>query len=828
MISEPHQRTYVTSLACTLARALPLALLALALSLCARAIRAEELTVENAAVRVRYANDGRVQIEPVRAISGAAKVELKLLPELTASGAPTASRVERDNVGSGSAIEVRAKDGSVTQRIWAPADQPFVCTNISLKNTGGEANTIKTLVPLSAAIEPQSNASDLRVFGSDGPALASKGKTSYVFLALVDPKTRAGLVSGWLTHERASGVVGLQGDGGPLHLDARSEYGRRLIAPGETFEGETFAIGFFDDCRDGLEALANATVKINQIKLLPPWCGYSTWYHGKATGSTGALDEKRMAQLAKFAHDQHLADYGLTFLQIDDQWQIQRRDFTANKPNGPYPGGMKKTADTIHANGFKAGLWLTPFGWQGKDTVDGKEQPNNTALKNHPDWFVHRADGSIYDVRWAGDCLDMSNPQARQFLSEVVGRMTHDWGYNLLKIDGLWAGMACKILYPSPEYRDDGLGDAVFYDKNKSNVEVYRDGLRLVREAAGKDVFLLGCNIAQNMRTMGGSMGLVDAMRVGPDIGAKWDNVVRCARPASILYFWNGKVWHNDPDCLMLRDPLTIENGRAWGSWIALSGQLNLVSEWLPDLAADRLDIYKRTVPNHGHTARPVDLFERDLPRIWHLTWGEGDDRHDVVGLFNWNHPAAAPKNVANATQEEPTEAASKTQKPDGEGESLKLTVDAQQLGIPDAQNAKFVGFDYWGNAFIPAFSGKTDFDVPPGTCKIIALRRASDHPELLSTSRHVSQGLADVIEANWDAAKHTLRGKSKLVGNDPYELRIDAASMKVADASVSADDHGAGVTAAQANQQGRQVRVSITSPATREVTWEVHFAAAE
>jgi hypothetical protein len=710
-----------------------------------------------------------------------------------------------------------------------------VCAKVSLKNSGALPLTLKTIIPVSCAIESSSSSSpDLKVFGSDGPALASKGKTSYVFLALVDPKTRAGLVSGWLTHERASGVVALQGDGGPLHFDARSEYGRRVIAPGESFEGETFAIGFFDDCRDGLEALADATAKINQIKLLPPWSGYSTWYHGKATGSTGALDEKRMAQLAKFAHDQHLADYGLTFLQIDDQWQVGRRDFTSHKPNGPYPGGMKKTADVIHANGFKAGIWLTPFGWQGKDQrtdQQGRVQkmPNETVLKDHPDWFVHRQDGTVYDVFWAWDCLDMSHPQARQFLKDVVTRMTHDWGYDLLKIDGLWAGMACKILYPSPAYRGDGLGDAVFYDKNKSNIEIYRDGLRLVREAAGKDVFLLGCNIAQNMRTMGGSIGLVDAMRVGPDIGAKWDNVVRCARPASILYFWNGKVWHNDPDCLMLRDPLTVENGRAWGSWIALSGQLNLVSEWLPDLPPERLDIYKRTVPNHGHTARPVDLFERDLPRIWHLTWGEGEDRHDVVGLFNWNPPGGASgRNVAAATQEEPTEAAARTEKSRGEGESVKLSIDLAQLGIPDAQGAKVVGFDYWDNSFVPAFDGTKEFDVPAGSCKIIAVRRVSDHPQLLSTSRHVSQGLPDVIEAKWDPAKRTLCGRSKLVGNDPYELRIDASSsMKMSDASVSSDDRGAGVSA-QGNQDGRQVRVSINSPVTREVTWEVHFAAAE
>src|SRR5207248_4757949 len=114
---------------------------------------------------------------------------------------------------------------------------------------------------------------------------------------------------------------------------------------------------------------------------------------------------------------------------------------------------------------------------------------------------------------------------------------------------------------------------------------------------------------------------------------------------ATWLYFLNGRVWWNDPDCIMLRydenggktkDPLSIENARAWASFVAMSGQLNLVSEALADLPKERLEIYERTLPNSGRSARPVDVFERELPRIWHLTFGEGDDRHDVVVLYNW------------------------------------------------------------------------------------------------------------------------------------------------------------------------------------------------
>jgi len=105
----------------------------------------------------------------------------------------------------------------------------------------------------------------------------------------------------------------------------------------------------------------------------------------------------------------------------------------------------------------------------------------------------------------------------------------------------------------------------------------------------------------------------------------------------SRLYFLHNRLWHNDPDCLMLRDPLTLDQARAWGSSIAVNGQLNIVSEWLPGLPADKLDIIKRSIPNHGLCARPVDPFEKDPAQIWHLTAGAGQQRKDIIGFFNWD-----------------------------------------------------------------------------------------------------------------------------------------------------------------------------------------------
>jgi hypothetical protein len=304
---------------------------------------------------------------------------------------------------------------------------------------------------------------------------------------------------------------------------------------------------------------------------------------------------------------------------------------------------------------------------------------------------------------------------------------------------------------------------------------------------------------------MGASIGLVDAMRVGPDIKASWDAVVRCVRPASILYFWNGRVWHNDPDCIMLRDPLTLDNARAWASWVALSGQLNLVSEWLPDLPKEKFDAYKRTLPNHRGRARPVDLFERDIPRVWQLTVGDGDDRRDIVGLFNWN---------ANAKQ------ASATTQPAIKLPTGPATVklDPAQLGLP--ADADLVGFDYWANEFVPAFKGPREFELPPGSCKILALAKKTTHPQVLGSSRHISQNLVDLTYVRWDHAGRKLTGRSKVIGGEPYEIRIDPAGAKAA----GVETHKTAGVQASLHQDEHGLRVTINSPASGEIEWTVRF----
>ena len=106
----------------------------------------------------------------------------------------------------------------------------------------------------------------------------------------------------------------------------------------------------------------------------------------------------------------------------------------------------------------------------------------------------------------------------------------------------------------------------------------------------------------------------------------------------------------------------------------------------------------------------------------------------------------------------------------------------------------------------------------------MIALHRQKSHPQLVGTSRHVTQGAVDVLKCLWDSKEKALNGRSKVVAEDSYELRIVAPEgFRVAGAGVSANDKKSGVSV-ELNQSGPRVRVTIKSPASREVSWNVRF----
>jgi hypothetical protein len=105
-------------------------------------------------------------------------------------------------------------------------------------------------------------------------------------------------------------------------------------------------------------------------------------------------------------------------------------------------------------------------------------------------------------------------------------------------------------------------------------------------------------------------------------------------------------------------------------------------------------------------------------------------------------------------------------------------------------------------------------------------VRAAEGRPVVLSTSRHVTQGMIDLSRETWTDS--TLSGQSALIGNDPYELRIAGVAeggklWKTTGITLSREDIAAGVTA-EFNESPGLLRVTLRAPLDRTVRWSVQF----
>jgi hypothetical protein len=622
-----------------------------------------------------------------------------------------------------------------TTTINLPEESRFAWIETHLHNPSGEALDLSRLDLPELALELDGPDQSLVTLGTGGWTPQDTPEGSYTYHVLADPLSRNGIVCGWLTQARGVGLFLPEHREGKNFVQARLEFGQMRIAPGATRETDTLVIGFFEDARRGLEIYADAIAAELNIQLPEKPNVYCTWYHRNLSGS-GASTEQMLKENAEFARE-HLKPFGLDVFQIDDHWQALEPAEKQNK--GPvktfvnttefFPSGMAHTAEVIRENGFTPGIWYMPFAG---DLNNPYFDPGIFAIDN-------KTGAPFEDDRWSGTVIDASSPAGEAFLRERFKRI-HDWGYRYIKVDGLHTGTPSNNIYVNRAYEGTTFADASIHDKDMTFVEAYQKGLRLLREM-NPDTFILGCAATQNMVSFGPVFGLVDAMRVGPDNDAAmfgdWSRVLRGPDFAGNLWFLHNRVWYNDPDPIYVRSSNPLHKARWMAAWLAVSGAMNTTSMQYAQLAPERFDLIKRTLPAHELDVLPVDILEKKYPQIWKVA----NERMTVLCLLNWD-----------------------------ESETTEIDYPLGRIGL---EGSAYDVFDLWGDRYLGTIRGSLVSTLPGAHSQVLALRETAKHPQLLSTSRHITQGLMDVLSEAWDGRARTLRGSSEVVGNDPYEMRI-------------------------------------------------------
>jgi alpha-galactosidase len=426
-----------------------------------------------------------------------------------------------------------------------------------------------------------------------------------------------------------------------------------------------------------------------------PPTGWCTWYYFfRGVTGTDVLDNVTAIEKGTLP---------LEYIVVDDGYQTAIGDWLS--VDEVKFADMKGLAQAIVRAGYKPGIWMAPFGVGSDSQLYAK----------HPDWVIRSEDGQplVAWQHWGVDIygLDLSHPGVQEWLQGTFRTVRHEWGYELFKVDFIFAaGLVGRR-----------------HNLQMTRAQAVRKGLEIIRQAIGEDAFLLGCGAP-----LGPSIGLVDAMRIGPDVDANWHPfwgdlsfpaAENALRNVVTRYFMHGALWLNDPDCLLVRtrddeSNLVLNEMRTMASLTGLCGGMVLSGDNLSSIRRGRLKYLRQVLPPYGRAALPLDLFEREMPRLLALPVERGWGQWLVVGLVNW----------AERTTE--------------------TTIELTDLELP---KGRYHVYNYWRRRYLGTVENRLTIKRhQPHETVLLLIKPVSDRPELLTSTFHVTQGGVEVSGIGW------------------------------------------------------------------------------
>lgn len=366
---------------------------------------------------------------------------------------------------------------------------------------------------------------------------------------------------------QGEGLLGVDpGDGGPVRLYAAPDGRAEVPSIRATYDDGALTIEADGDIEETehagpLEDALGEWAERYAARAGAPaprpaptaWC---SWYH-----YFGAVTEDDVVENleAAGAHD-----LPVDVVQIDDGWQAEIGDWLDF--SGRF-SSLPALAARIRRAGRRAGIWVAPF------IVGARSR----LAREHPEWLTGDAGHN-----WDQDLRGLHPGRAEGLLREVFGAL-RSYGFDYFKLDFLYAGAPAGL-------------------------EEYRHGLAVIREAVGPDAYLIGCGAP-----ILPSVGLVDAMRVSPDVAPAYEPEggdmsrpsQRAATLTTIGRAWqHGRFWVNDPDCLIVRP--AVERREDWARTVERYGGLRTCSDRIADLDAWGLDTTRRLLSSAPDPAAPL------------------------------------------------------------------------------------------------------------------------------------------------------------------------------------------------------------------------------
>ncbi len=452
--------------------------------------------------------------------------------------------------------------------------------------------------------------------------------------------------------------------------------------------------------------------KINKNCTFPvPPAGWMTWYAVKFDAG-----EKSVLENVEW-QKKHLKDFGANTIWVDWEWYHNSLDGvrddgvdTFNPDPEKYPHGLKYIADKIREAGFIPALWI---GFT-------HDMSHNKYTKENPEIILTQK------VSWCGQYFyDFSHPKYLEEFLPMALQQVFDWGYEAVKFDTLPISM---------NYHDE-FHDKM-YNPSLTTKEAYRNMIKKTREFLGKDMYMLSCSCPKDSDILWAS-DIFDAGRVGEDI-FKWEEFLKEGAGRTLRFLpLHNNVLYADPDNVVLREEFnTFEQAQSRIYFVSMLGLPLNFGDNLPSLEESRIPLLKECLPVLDIRPKNLESTKFDEVLVSNLSIALPFDRYNVVSIFN-------------TTENEVTK-----------------VLDFKELGIYD----DVLVFDYNNKAFV-GFASSLKADLKPCETKIYCLKKKKGGVQLLSTSRHISQGAAEIKDLVY--GDNSVSVTASVIKDTPYNLYL-------------------------------------------------------
>jgi hypothetical protein len=372
--------------------------------------------------------------------------------------------------------------------------------------------------------------------------------------------------------------------------------------------------------------------------------------------------------------------------------------------------------------------------------------PSDDFVREHPQWMLFN-DGSE---------VDRSTPEGfpghnrRQKHNHHQPYVTYDYTdkefskhfvkvWSKLHEDGI---QGVKVDYPATAWRPEGGFD----DRYATTNSAYRRAFALLREAFGKDGLIDERNIGESSRPcLDVTAGLVDTQRTWGDSNKYSPAMVS---RSGLRWYKNRTVFNYYPDTKAVHDCSPEIRRSLLTTMFLTSGRIDLSSSFslfTPEIVHD----FSRIYPHYPEpkTARPLDAFTGVTdPQVYDLELTP--DWHQVA-FYN--------------TSEEKAEV------------STAISGDRIGNAIGLDPGAHYHAYEFWSDSYLGKVPGTARLarELEPNHCAMISVRKALDHPQVLSTNRHLLQGWVELKDVHWDAKTRTLHGTASVIGGEPFQISV-------------------------------------------------------